>query len=164
MANYFVSLKGAIMDNTRITDKQIVRKLIGIHRMHMKLTEISVRSLDIHRSQHHTLMIIGRNSGINQKDLAAQMEISTAAVAVTIKKLEQSGLVKRESPEHDSRINNLSLTEAGIKIMQETSELFSDIDRCMLKDFTDGERATLCTLLDKLKSNLCDVVSTEQKG
>ncbi len=144
--------KGANMEH--ITDKQVVRKLIGINRNHMKITENSVRKLGIHRSQHHMLMTIGRNKGISQKDLAEKMEISTAAVAVTIKKLEQAGLVIRESGELDSRINNISLTEAGEKLCEDTAQLFGAIDSAMLEGFTEEERATLCALLDKLKDNL----------
>ncbi len=144
-----------------ITDKQLVRKLIGINRLHMKITENSVRQLNIHRSQHHMLMTIGRNSGISQKDLAGLMEISTAAVAVTVKKLEQAGLIVRETGEGDSRINNLSLTEKGKKMCEDTSQKFNDIDRAMLKDFSDSERKTLAELLDKLRSNLASI-DTEQ--
>ena len=148
-----------IMD--RITDKQLVRRLIAINRMHMKCTENSVSSLGIHRSQHHMLMHISHNSGINQKDLANQMEISTAAVAVTVKKLEQAGLIKRTSPGNDSRINNLSLTEKGEQIVKDTAEEFSRIDECMLKGITDSERQTLWEILDKLKTNLCEMNNGE---
>ena len=107
------------------------------------------------------LMHISHNSGINQKDLANQMEISTAAVAVTVKKLEQAGLIKRTSPGNDSRINNLSLTEKGEQIVKDTAEEFSRIDECMLKGITDSERQTLWEILDKLKTNLCEMNNGE---
>ncbi len=145
----------------RITDKQLVRRLIAINRMHMKCTENSVSSLGIHRSQHHMLMHISHNSGISQKDLASQMEISTAAVAVTVKKLEQAGLVKRISPGSDSRINNLSLTEKGEQMVIDTAQEFSHIDECMLKGITDEEKVTLCEILDKLKKNLSEMNNGE---
>lgn len=147
-------MKGANMSQQKFTDRQVIGKLICVNRMHRTITENKVGQLGIHRSQHHMLMTIGKEEGISQKEIAEKMEISPAAVAVTLRKLEVSGLIERQTSADDSRVNNISLTEKGREIANHTSELFGGIDAAMLAGFTDEERETLCGLLDKLKSNL----------
>lgn len=147
-------LKGENMDNSKFSDRQVIRRLICVNRMHMTVTENSVRQLGVHRSQHHMLMAIGAKSGISQKDIATHMEISPAAVAVALKKLESAGLVERQASEDDSRINNIRLTQLGEDITKQSRDAFDAIDASILKDFSDEDKETLCTLLDRMKQNL----------
>lgn len=147
-------MKGANMSQQKFTDRQVIGKLICVNRMHRTITENKVGQLGIHRSQHHMLMAIGNREGISQKEIAEKMEISPAAVAVTLKKLEVAGFIERSTSADDSRVNNIHLTEKGREITKITSELFGGIDAAMLESFTDEERETLCSLLDKLKGNL----------
>lgn len=142
------------MNQQKFTDKQVIGKLICVNRMHRTVTENQIGQLKIHRSQHQMLMTVEKHEGISQKEIAAIMEISPAAVAVTLRKLERAGLVERQTSFDDSRVNNISLTEKGRELAQHTGELFGSIDAAMLASFSEQERQTLCELLDKLKGNL----------
>lgn len=142
------------MEEQRLSNRRVIRKLICVNRMHMTVTENYVRQLGVHRSQHHMLMAIGAYSGISQKEIAQHMEISPAAVAVSLKKLELSGLIKKQSSSGDSRVNNIRLTEKGIEMAQKSCDTFEAIDAYILRDFSDEEKQTLCDLLDRMKNNL----------
>ena len=52
---------------------------------------------------------------VTQTELASKMNVSKARITSLIQKMEEKGLVKRETSKNDERINIISLTEKGVK-------------------------------------------------
>ncbi len=130
-------------------------KMIQVDRFHRSIFESMNSALGIHRSQHRLLMYISRNKTcLSQKDIAEHFEISPAAVAVSLKKLEDSGHITRECEEKDNRFNRITLTEKGKMIVEKSEDFFTKSDFAMFSDFTeeDYERLTVC--LEKMMAGL----------
>lgn len=135
----------------------LLKKFIALDREHHRLLEKEAGALKMHRSQHAMLLYIKRCSHApTQKELADFLLISPAAVAVTIKKLEDAGYVERKSDERDSRRNSVSLTEKGEKVLLDTKKLFDAVDRRMFEHFTQEEYDIFTRCLDKMKKNLSE--------
>lgn len=123
--------------------------------LHRKCFEqVASERFGIHRSQHMVLMFISRNSDISQKDIAEEFKISAAAIAVTLKKLENAGLIMREVAEGDNRKNRINITEKGQSVINETHKLFSDIDYNMFDGLTNEEIEAFRRCLEKMQKNL----------
>lgn len=122
--------------------------------LHRRILEKSVQKTGIYRSQHHLLMIISHNKLASQKELADQLEISTTAVAVSLKKLENGGYVKKVVDSKDNRFNKIDLTEKGLEVVKQSHEIFYSIDKNMFEGFTDEEKNNMLNYLDKMYSNL----------
>ena len=91
-----------------------------------------------------------------QKDLAEKFSISPAAVAVTLKKLESEGYIKKTVFKEDNRINNISVTEKALHIVEKTEECAKELEEFVFKDFTDSQLQLFCECLDKMqKAILC---------
>lgn len=123
-------------------------------RLHHALVEQRVSALGLHRSQHSALLAASRFDGISQKQLSDEMEISPAAVTVTLKKLENQGLVKKLQSPDDSRTNRVSVTSKGRELIIKTSEIFDEVDRGTFNGFTDDEIAVLTGYLERVSDNL----------
>ena len=109
----------------------------------------------IHRSQHMILMYLYRcKDKKSQKDIAKHFEISAAAVAVSLKKLEAGGYIKRTCCDNDNRFNEIEITEKGKAIVDFSHCLFEQIDAETFSGMSDNEKQTLVLLLDKVLSNL----------
>ena len=109
----------------------------------------------IHRSQHMILMYLYRcKDKQSQKDIAAQFEISAAAVAVSLKKLEVGGYIKRTCCDNDNRFNEIEITKKGKEIVDYSHCLFEQIDDETFSGMSDDEKQTLVLLLDKVLLNL----------
>lgn len=134
---------------------------ISASRLHHTLAENKISKLGLHRSQHHMLMCIKHNENICQKDLAQRLEISPAAVAVTLKKLEASGYVSRCSLIDDNRVNTIKLTDAGNALIEKTGEYFSLIDSTTFENFSEEEMRTFEDLILKMKKSLKKALSEE---
>ncbi len=105
------------------------RSVIHLARLHHKLCEKRLASLPIHRSQHMLLMHLSHTKApLSQKELAAHLEVSPAAVAVSLKKLEAEGYIARCATEDDSRINEITITEKGREIISDSRRIFDGID------------------------------------
>ncbi len=125
------------------------------NRLHMKVFDKCLGSMDIRRSQHRVLMYLSRtDSAVSQKDIAAEFEISPAAVAVTLKKLEQGGYIVRTAHKNDNRFNSVSITEKGREIANATREAFFKVDMLMFDELSTDELEALCVCLEKMHSSL----------
>ncbi len=99
---------------------------------------------------------------ISQKDIAKHFEISPAAVAVSLKKLETGGYIKRKCSQNDNRYNEIQITEKGKEIVDYSHSLFEEIDAETFNGINDEEKQTLVSLLDKVMSNLKNMTDKEE--
>lgn len=71
----------------------------------------------INASQFHFLYEISSQKEINQEQIASNCNFNKGAVARSIKKLEERGLIKREIDENNRRQNKITLTSEGERIL-----------------------------------------------
>lgn len=131
------------------------RLFIHTDRLHWKAIERNVADLGIHRSQHFVLMRIARvGDGASQKAIADDMEISPAALAVTLKKLEAGGYIVRKTSKEDSRFNRVSLTDKGREIIRVSEEIFARVDEETFRGLSPEEISLFISCLEKMQENL----------
>lgn len=119
-----------------------------------------VENTGVFRSQHRLLMILGKHSDCSQTELAERLEISSAAVAVSLKKLEKSGFISRQCQENDNRVNQVVITEKGWEIIDQSVQYFKEMDKAFLKDFSLEELRQLEAFLERMIKNGEDYYQT----
>ena len=144
---------------TQITNDEkyraIMGKLMAIMRDHKSTIDSYVNETKLHKSQHRLLMVLSRTEkNISQRDLAEMLNITPAAVAVTLKKMEKMGLVNRMVAEHDNRYNQVVLTDKGKKIVKESRKIFQHVDEKMFAGFSEEELDAFEEYLNRIKENL----------
>lgn len=133
----------------------LVHYLIDTDRMHRTLVEERIGTLNLHRSQHMMLRCIEMCSDPpTQRYLAHMLGISTATVAVTVKKLETEGYVSRIESTKDSRCNQLYLTEKGKAVLLKARDIFDAVDSGMFSDLSPQELQQFTETLRKIQNNL----------
>ena len=88
----------------------------------------------INTTQLHLLFEIYYQSDINQDKIAERCNINKGAVARSIKKLEDKGLVKRQIDENNRRQNKISLTEIGEEILEKSTDILHDWEESVILD------------------------------
>jgi len=119
-----------------------------------RTTEKKFISTGVFQGQHRMLMAISREENMNQAELAEKMNISPAAVTVSLKKLEAEGYITRTTSKDDNRVNFLTLTEKGKIVVKQSIEIFKQMDDQMFKNFTQEEMNTIQIYLDRIFQNL----------
>ncbi len=128
--------------------------MIRTDHMHKALIDLRARTLGIHRTQLRILMHLAKHERLpSQKELAAHLDVTPAAVTCALKKIEKDGYVERNLG-HDNRYNELSITEKGRALVMQTTQLFSEADASMFDGFTDAELETYISCLEKLQANI----------
>ncbi len=93
----------------------------------------------VYRSQHRLLMILGSHPDSSQTELAEKMDISPAAVAVTLKKLERGGYISRQCLAEDNRMNHVGMTEKGQEAIDKSIICFREIEEAVFQGFSQEE-------------------------
>ena len=145
------------MENENQIARRVCQMFMKTDRLHRKAFEVLVSRLGIHRSQHMMLMHLAKNEGIAQKTIAKHMQISEAAVAVSIKKLEASGYIEKNSNEKDGRCNDIKITQLGCEIVNASEKFFAEIDSTMIKGISDGMLQNFVLCLEMMQTNLYEL-------
>ncbi len=94
----------------------------------------NLEEFGINTTQLHLLFEIAHESNINQEMIAARCNINKGAVARSIRKLEEKGLVKREIDKNNRRQNRLSLTKDGEDILIKACGVLRDWEDSVILD------------------------------
>ena len=140
--------------------QRTIHAFISADILHRRVIEQWANDAGMHRSQHRMLMHLSKcESTPSQKDLAKYFDISPAAVAVTLKKLESDGYIERGkcAERADSRFNEIRITEQGRQATIQSRKYFHHVDNEAFKDFTDEELSLFTSLLQRMQENLKNI-------
>lgn len=113
-----------------------------------------VRDSAITLPQMHTLEILGQQSPLRMKELAAKMGVTTGTLTVNVDRLEKLGLVARIPHETDRRSILVALTEAGQGLYREHHSHHLHLTRELQAALTPEETGQLESILRKLAQAL----------
>jgi DNA-binding MarR family transcriptional regulator len=135
--------------------RAVIKQFVRADRLHRQAVESTITAqTGLHRSQHMLLMRLSCGCMPSQKQLAKDLGVSPAAIAVALKKLETDGYITRDADTDDCRCNRTSLTEKGRSAISKTCDLFACIDTAMVQGFNDDELDALLRALERIEQNL----------
>lgn len=135
--------------------KKTIYKLLRVYQLKRWHNAINIKKIEnAHLSQYPILDYIKEYPGCMQKDISDNFAFSKAAVTKTIKKLINSGLIKRENNKQDLRQFDLFITEKGLAHIKQMKQAFNCCNMMMFKDFSEDEIEGLNSLLDRFLENL----------
>lgn len=133
---------------------RLVDKYIRVTRLQKYVMERQLGDTGVYRSQHQILMSVADNPNASQKDIAKYYGVSTATVAVTLKKLERGGYVQKIVDQKDNRFNQICLTEKGRKVVSDSFNIFQSMENRMFEGFSEENFNVMGELFDKMYENL----------
>ena len=107
----------------------------------------------------NNMFIIGylakhRNEDVFQKDLEEVFMVRRSTMSAVLLRMEEKGLLKRTSVEHDARLKKITLTEKGMQLYQKMEHSIDNMEGRMISGLSPEEEATLLSLLEKVRTNL----------
>lgn len=135
-------------------DHKIMDQFIHVMKLHRSTLERRLHETGVHRGQHHLLMCIARNPDLSQKELAEIQNVSTAAIAVSLKKLEKGGYVERVVDARDNRSNNIRITEKGRSVVCHSIHIFQATEQQAFAGFSEEEKQQFLSYLVRAGENI----------
>jgi MarR family multiple gene transcriptional regulator MgrA len=127
----------------RRTDRQLRRCI-----------EKKVNHTGVYQSQHRLLMHLNHHPNCSQVEIARELEISPAAVAVSLKKLESGGYITRETTESDNRTHRVTITPKGRSVIEWSEQMFLETEKAMFEGFSEEEMQSLQQFFERIYENL----------
>lgn len=109
---------------------------------------------DLHPSQLPILWVIAQMGRISQGQVARALGVSRAAVAVSAKRMERAGLVRREKESGDQRRTLVVLTPRGEAAARRARACQEELLAHRLEGFTPEETACLMGFYERMNNNL----------
>ncbi len=100
------------------------------------------------------LRIIQKNGPLTQKEIAEQLRIKPATLTVRLQRLEKMEYVKREADVNDKRIQRVSITEEGNRVIKEGHDAFDFVAKHAFEDFSEDEVNMLISMIQRINANL----------
>ena len=108
------------------------------------------------KTQSLVLSYINSNKEIYQKDIEKRFSIRRSTATEILNLMEKRNLIKRTPSKIDKRLNNIEITEEGIKLEKVGKEKIKELEKHMTKSLTEEEKKELIRLLEKVEQNLLE--------
>ena len=132
-------------------------------RMYYSRIQSQLAEVGLYRGQPPILMLLYKNDGMSQKEMARALNLSPATMTVTLKRMEKAGLVLREMDEHDQRILRVHLSEKGREMCEAGESRIGVVTAELLEGFTLEEQQQLNEYLGRIAHNMERVVEKESE-
>jgi DNA-binding MarR family transcriptional regulator len=100
------------------------------------------------------IAVLGAGQALTAQAVCEATAMDKVTVSRAIRRLDQRGLVKRQTNPSDKRASDVTLTSEGEGIYAEVAPLALDYERSMTAGLTQAEREQLMGLLQKLEAQL----------
>lgn len=100
----------------------------------------------------HILDLLQKEKGLSQQEIAARLGIRPQSVSEAVTRLEQRGLIYKETDANDRRATRIFITQEGITRRSELVKLRTAHAEAFFSVLTEEEKAQLANLLQKLNN------------
>lgn len=125
------------------------------HLLRLRIDE-ALRPYGLTRVSWLAMGIVKQNEMLTQSDLAARLELGTAATGKLVDRLEERGLVRRYDDPDDRRANLLSVTAEARDLLERVKSIGEGLRDDVLQDLSEAERQRLQRSLQKIKTRLTE--------
>jgi DNA-binding MarR family transcriptional regulator len=110
-----------------------------------------MRPFHLRPAQFSTLVLIGANPGVRQRDLCETLGIEKANFVGLLDILEHRNLVERRAEPEDRRRYAIFLTKEGQALLRRASQTHAAMEKSLRKQLSIGNRRDLLETLSRLR-------------
>ena len=134
------------------TPPMLVNEIARLFHARMKSAELDgVMSQD---SARLIMRELAREDGVSQLRLTQLTHLKPPTVSVTLRRMEEEGLVLRECDPNDKRAVRVLLTEQGKSHNRRVFARLRELDAILMEGFDEAETEALKALLLRMRENI----------
>ena len=130
-----------------------------VARVRRNIVNNALSHIGLTRTQRWALAYIVRagSKGIVQADLARAMNVGKVSLGATIKHLEQSGFITRESDPDDLRVKRVSITDLGLDTTIQMTVIVEKLNQAFWKGVSEEQFKKFTETLEVMMGNLIEM-------
>ncbi|QSZ67805.1 MarR family transcriptional regulator [Methanofollis aquaemaris] len=129
-----------------------------IHRTHHIIIDERMKRYGLSSGQLFTLIHLAHQQGITQETLARRFHVDKGTVARAVRRLEDTGYIRRTTDPDDRRAVRIFLTEKGEEIVPEIVRIDQEWEEEVCAGLTDEEQKMVRTLLRAIAHNSLSLI------
>lgn len=133
---------------------QLIWQYMRVMKLHRIILERQLNKTGVYRSQHQILLYIAKNPNVSQKEIAKLHGVSTATIAVSLKKLEKGGYIRRIVDQEDNRFNQICITDKGSDVAEHSRIFFRQVEDQMFSGISEQEIRYMGKIFDRIYENM----------
>jgi DNA-binding MarR family transcriptional regulator len=138
----------------RDPSRQLEFLLAEVVRLQLRVYNGRFRNTGLNQSQVAALIHLDRVEEISQTELAERLGMQKAATGTLLDGLEGKGLVERTRGREDRRLQLVSITDAGRRVVGEVDRMGEALGTALRQGISREERTQLVSILQRLRDNL----------
>jgi len=138
----------------RDPNRQLEFLLVEVARLQLRVYNGRFRATGLNQSQVSALVHLDRVEELSQTALAARLGMRKAATGTLIDGLEGKALVERTRSREDRRLQLVSITDAGRRVVDEVDHMGETLGIAMRDGISREERTQLVSILQRIRENL----------
>ncbi len=139
-----------------MTDHHIGFALSDVSRLMRKKFDLAARSMGVTGPQWRVLFLLKRMPGLNQGQIAEQLEVEPITTCRMIDRLEQAGFVERRRDPTDRRAWQIFSTERAGPLLDRLRVIADALADQALTGLSPEEVSTLRALLARVRANVVE--------
>ncbi len=116
--------------------------------------ELIKNDINLTPEQYLVMDILWDAETLSQQAIADIIQKDKNSVTKFIDSLEKKGLVYRAVNKNDRRVNNIIVSEEGMKLKDKTTEVAVNMMRNVLKDIKEEDLIAFDKVMNQIKSNI----------
>ncbi|MER5756538.1 MarR family winged helix-turn-helix transcriptional regulator [Streptomyces sp. NPDC002088] len=133
--------------------------IFRVARLHRMIAGQLLREVGLHPSQELVMMELWARGPLRQVDLGELVGSDPATVTRTVRRLEQSGFVRRVPSPTDKRSMIVEPTAVSLALRSKVEDIWSRLEQSAVGDLTEAEQADTLAILDRLERNLAQATA-----
>lgn len=121
---------------------------------HAKMRSYELDGVMTQDSARLIMRALAFEDGCSQLDLVRRTHLKAPTVSVTLRRMEEEGLVVREPNAMDMRVICVRLSEKGKQHNREIFKRLQTVDGELMQGFSEEETATLLQFLERMRDNI----------
>ncbi|NLG86757.1 MAG: MarR family transcriptional regulator [Firmicutes bacterium] len=135
-------------------DEKFNALLFQIMRLHYIRVHNLMSQLGLSRGQPPILKLLWEKDGRCQRELGEILHLRPATISVILRRMEKSGLVKRQADPNDRRVSRSYLTQKGREIQSAVEQALQVLEDECCQGFAPEEKTLLSHFLLRIRNNL----------
>jgi len=135
-------------------NRELFDALASVNRKLRSLFDARVKERGLTLSRARALFALSRRDGLNQRELADELDIETPTIVRLLDGMEKQGFIERRVEASDRRAKQIHMTRRGRDIADEIDKLACEIRKEVLGGVDDKDKATALQVVSLMAGNI----------
>ncbi len=135
-----------------VTPPMLINEIARL--FHGRMRTFDLEGIMSQESARQIMRRLACGDGCSQLELVRKTHLKAPTVSVTLRRLEEEGMVVRRTDEMDMRVTRVYLSEKGRAHNRGVWDRLRSIDAELMQGFSEEESATLLQFLERMRDNI----------